>query len=664
MTSTIQNILISILKSPQPQIITELARMIITEEGKSDFIENLRSNNSLAFIYLKQYMTENIQNGTHIEYASGDFLLFLVSVTQKNNLGYMLGYIEKLSLTIVVPEEFVASMISHQRFDVLDAVFRKYTVKQRSDALYLEIIRNIELMTPTFDRIYRGEGQRPDEFYSEHLLSMLYSLVYQDIHPYFEDNYTEFFGVFSLLFNHERTKDLVIKIYDIFILKYPDCTDFGNIILSLCKMKSFDYQAVNTLTHAYSYKRIHDDEIVKMLGRVLVFDIGDVDVQVHTNEMVKGVDTVRGASHKLIRLLNPNVYLFSNEVLIFVATVLKYKDAQVTDVCKRIVNTKSQDSAAFSAFLYLIKMQEFGPCSWEYLNTPIKPMCMKYYCEIYKSYDHYHLNELHTVMNMEHSPISVTQVLGDSTNLCSSILLSLNTEIDEITSELLFRMAKAEPGHLTTDLYTSLTDLFKKMNVISTASLQYLFDVYVLLSLKFKKFNQGLIEKILADEILECYAYCFYYLAIMLDSGMADSNEIRNLSLQILQQDKLWSEKSVQFSMVCLTVAAYNRGLVTPQQIQLISATLREYGKIVLLHKCHAHSKDVADPVGNFLVNDVLDREWLAGNYVDKKYVRMTISKLGKLGEHEVLLEVAKRNSRLIEEEVIAMHSVVRYFKL
>lgn len=705
-----QKLLLNILENPAGPAYTTLCSNIATGTGYNDFVQNLKNNNSLAFIFLKQYCQSWIDSGSMQALYSEEFVLLLLGqcsldgAVKSSNKFYVGEFLEVLSTNYLITEHILVLLVEQRNFPFLDSVFRKYTTHPRSNRLFTEINRSIELVSPVFRELYfqesvvrevqaeyqkviakaqqvcmsPGTGFIPGNgiglFSDEHVLSIFYSLVYQDIHPFFEDNAEHFFKVFLILFEREENKRIINNIFDLYITKYPEFTNFELIIVTLSGSGCADASLIGTLTKAFNYKRVFPELATSFIQRALKTTANGTlneDWLQSTRNILKGMDVDRGCFHKLIKLLSPSVYAFEGEPMFFVASVLKYKDMHIVSIASQLVNQYSEDKElVFSAFRYLVAIQEYGVCNLAYLDTDLKFICMKFISNSMRSVDSYHKNTMiHRVnmMSFGHNPdiesVPNSPVFGIWEHDVLSLVLGkcLKTVEDEFSSELLFRIVKNDSSLLTSELYEFLTRLFGSINSIAIASVTYLFDIYNLLTIKLKKTNLGLVECILNSELVDLYGLCFYYLSILI----RETTIRQSFVVQVLGQDALWSTKELHLGLSCMLISAYEKGIASKKNIQSICGLLEGYPRILVLHKTGVRSGAFESAEENYLVNGVFDSEWFLGNFIGKKYTRLVLKAVMQDAgiDRRTKEEVFLKNCVNMEYEVVP-HSLTRYFDI
>lgn len=694
-----------LLQNPSEQNYSELINFI-SNNGYTDFIGSLTNNNTLSIIFLKNYVQKWIDLNILKKFYDHNFIMFLLQSClngniKNNNLIHVAGYIEILSNNYLISSEILKYLLeqrsnSQNVFIFIDAIFKKYTLHPRSNQLFTEINTSIELFFPVFIELFFSSntieivekeyqkvllsaqrtalGETNDlirtfkkpklDMNQEYILSIFYSLTYQDIHPLFEDNIQHFFKIFFILFDQNQI--IINEIFDLFISKYPEITNFDLIILTISRIDTLDGISINTLTNAYNYSRTFPAIIIGYLKRTLAI-VPNEDWLAITQNLVRGNDLQRGFTHSLIRLLGCNPNLFEGEVRFFIGSVLRFKEQWLIDEALGIVhkdpysNCYNDDTSyvflAFTAFRYLLTIHHYTICHIGYLETNAKYISMKLCSNYLKSNDHFHRDSL--VMEKHSSdlkPIDINLPLFNIKN----ILFLLNSNLDEFSAELLFRVVKNNNNLLTVDLYNFLLDLFKNLIKIPLTTLVYLFDIFIILSLKFKKYNLELVQTILNEEMIDFYNLCFLYLSVLIKETTIKNS----LILQILSNDELWKTRELQFGLSFILISAYEKNIINKSQIEGIIPFLEGYCRILVLNRINIQVPGNYKKEEEYLVSGIFDGNWFLENFIDKKYVRLVLKKMVKdfnisMGIKQSVIEKNILNN--IEYEC-TLHSIICYF--
>lgn len=207
------------------------------------YCTSLQSQNMLAYFYLRNMTSYLLKTNTSaVEYITShhELLVNLIYEATEKNFEVLLSFYEIISLNGFLWPTFYQEILQHlasnfsKSVKVYATVFKKYETLKASSELYKEINDNIELLKfPLFSNFLN-----PNYFLSirnsEDLINIFYYLIYQDIHPFFENNIEKFFLYFDQTF--EKHANCLYKIFNLCISKYSDCVDIYKILV-LCLSK-------------------------------------------------------------------------------------------------------------------------------------------------------------------------------------------------------------------------------------------------------------------------------------------------------------------------------------------------------------------------------------------------------------------------------------------
>lgn len=704
-----ETLLKNILHSPTEENYAQMVAFV-SGPGLEEFIASLRGNNTLSFIFLKNYAQKWIDAGILVHLYDEQFVLFLVQacldgVIAPIHWAHVADFLEILSANYRISDGLLPFLLSHRNSHprvllFIDAIFKKYTLHPRSDRLFTEINRSISLFFPVFEEfLFSPEAieeierayqavlisaqqivinsantsinnninivNKNNQFIYETLLSIFYSLTYQDIHHLFEDNILIFFKTFFILF--PNFKHPVNLIFDLFITRYPEITNFDLIVLTLSGAGEIDPLLINTLTNAFSHSGSFLPVIVEFLKRVIV-EPTEEDWLISTQNIVRGVDHPRGCLHRLIRLVRCNPFLFTGEPRLFIASVMRYRDQSLIEDAFKLIRSEDQssdqlsDQLIFSTFRYLLTIREYAPCPITYLETNTRFICMRYLSGYLKSKDSYHRDRI--LSNSHSSKLGYFPDESPVTTLglrFDQVLGLLKSFQDEFSAELLFRIVKFDESLLTLGFYEFLQGFLGNILTIPLPTLTYLMEIYTLLSLKLGKYDLGIVETILNGEMVDFYNVCFLYVSVLLGETVIKESFI----LEILSQDSLWQIREFHPGLSFILITACKKGIIGKDQVETISNLLGEYYRVVVYHKLGIRTREESTVEGNYLINGIFDGNWFLENFMDRKYARLVLKKL--VGDKNVMDEIKQKvfekNIGNVEYEGVA-HCIVRYFDI
>ncbi|KAI5180298.1 hypothetical protein PAEPH01_2730, partial [Pancytospora epiphaga] len=328
----------------------------------------------------------------------------------------------------------------------------------------------------------------------------------------------------------------------------------------ISRADSIDSETIEVVTKAFGYRNVSPELVVKMLGKVLEYEMRDDDMRSYTQNMLKGVDTNRGCAHKLIRLLyvvykDQLPFKFDTENAFFIATVLKYKDTRLINLARQLIYTNTNNhTVIFTVFHYLIALnatdeemfnsKRINDGLFYHLGGPCRYICLKYLSLSLKNKDTFYKSKILGEEGLQ---------TVDFSRLIPLLLGFIEEHADEFSTEVLLRIVRFEPTLLTKDLYDFITKKFEKIDRLAILPVQHLFDVYISLSVRLKSYNFEIVERILNNEMIDLFSLVFYYLSVLIQETELPCDFIMN----ILSQDVLWNERAYHLPLVLMLVAGY-----------------------------------------------------------------------------------------------------------
>ena len=691
MSGIAEDLLSKILRSPEQRYFDELEKYLRTDAGFHEFTSLLCANNQMAHVYLKQKAELFATNPDFAKYTTTEFITSIYSALSRQMSHLFMEYIDILSSHLRIDPNLIEWATSSGFPDILAAIFRKYTRLTRSNELFREINESIGITSPLFHKSYfsalnnsvqfEDGPTRPSRsdfplFYNRFLLEALYCLLYQDIHPFFEDNADLLFKLFFILYDDLDCKPVVLKLYDLFLIKYPEFTNFLQIILSIvCNQQDspsgeLDPLESQILTRAYEYKPVGTDKIVAYLKQILQFKITEPDAEDRTIDIIRGVDMQFGLLYKLIkdvdRTLNHKLVMeFSGEQSIFISFVLKESNPSIIHESVQIINSPPSDifnnvgyhSLAFNSINYLLAIRYFSNFSELLLNTPVRFIAMKYLSVSASHSSEYHKRRLGFTTKPNFTVSWATP----------STLHWLVHNSDLFSVELLYWLVRSNESLATPELFNDLNLVLSRIDVLSVSYLRFIFDLYfIYINLPDKQYisllNIEIIDKIFANELVDLYSYAFYYISMLVGEGRLGPEFVLN----ILQHDAIWNEHSWHSSLVCMLIAAFNHKIIHDEQIVAVSGALNEFNSTILIYKTTGKtSKENNKPEIEYILGNKLDETKIVNNFIDKKYVRILIKKMIADGIREdIIKRVADKNDKWIEYEHSMLHGPIVYFDI
>lgn len=677
-----EHLLNDILQNPEGPSIAYIEQRLDGGDGQREFMDLLRAGNGIAFTYMKMKCKEWIEIPRRMEmiHNTRDQLFSLIFTSSKQNFGTLCFFFEALYLHGACWDSLVRDLCAEPRertVKVLNHMFNKYRTCSRSDALYGEIIKNIELTQGIFKEAY-FESLSEDE----NILGMFYSLVFQDIHPFFEGNADKFLGAFCKLFRKQVLQKDICEIFNLFVTKYPECVDMTRILgVLLTTITGFDYLKYTVLLSIVKRKSypvlskfsaalsnavklgayISENEIEEMSGDVLLY----------SRNLLKGYDVNRGmiieiAGH-LRRVFGDGwestvvdveaTSLMDEERCIFLCMALKVRPREVIDRCLGIVgDSRSPGYLGVISFRYLLSIGTYAPVDPGYISRDNSAcfLAMVYLtrcidgCESLRSLESY--SEQYVAGNADaYEKIGGS---GSGPAIMAGLMRFLRGNIeDEFSSQLVQRMVRINPSLITPEFVRFFDEFVWKniRNINSPQAYTYLLDVEGLMFLKTGDNSSilRLVQTVFSEEIFEIYSSSLFLLAIVVLHSSGDFSS----AMEIIGQEGLWNTKELVLSMVCLTTSLFKAGYCSREQVNYITEYLSE---------TNAHCAYVL-LCGTAMSGDYL--RWIKGENVEEEFVLATaLKKKGAIGE-DVYREIYLRSLGYFEENYISKRNTRRVLR-
>lgn len=707
-----ENLLYEILRSPMESTINRLEDRLDSEDGKREFLSLLKSNNVIAFTYMKMKIKEWATSFQRMEMLAVHQSIFfeLVDSCSSQTIELYCDTLEIMSLKDVIWPDFIDFLVQKdtpRTFRVLNSLFKKFRILKRSDKLYIEIISSIMKTSGLFTRYYLNSS---DPLKDINLLEMFYSLVYQDIHPFFEDNSSKFFASFVVLYKSKELQNVLSEIYNLYILKYPECIDMtqilGSVLNSITKYDYIKYQILLNITrrkNVHALTKFKDVVITAIqLGATLTDkekDEMNENTLEYTRNILKNQDNYRGMVSEIIehcksmfgevwcsKLLSSTT---DSEMLIFLHLSLKFKDERVLRECKAITsNINSEVYLSVIALRYLIFNLEYNFVDSGYISSSHPGRYLAIYI-LKRFFDQQFSVEDVFLRSVGYSTRPLKNISpSDLGVMVVSIVKFIVTNIeDEYSSSLLLSFIKYDASYMTKPLYNSFVEYIKTniLNVNSMISFGYLLDILGLIYLKDKDDTVILeiSDIILQEDIVDMYSSVFHLLALVVKMSTKDLSGL----LQIISLEKLWSTKELRLSMICLTSSLFIKGYCSKEQLDYIVnylASINKYYSYLLIDNSLTNvnipeDQDVEEIFINSTVlakNRTLDLErykplyykgveYLMSNFITRKNVRRVLRALivgsKMVGSGEYVSEIIKKNSINIGYENVPLSTFLAF---
>ncbi|KAK6089351.1 hypothetical protein P3W45_001674 [Vairimorpha bombi] len=683
-----ENLLLDILKSPTDVSIQKVESLLDTQEGIDMFVTLLSQNNVIAFTYMKMQVKEWLLNPIRqdfiLKYKNTFFNLIYDTTPQ--NLNLLCDFFEILFLQYFYWPDFVDYLVAKndpRSFKVLNSLFVKFRKLHKSDKLYLEIIECIEKTKTLYEKYYFCTEPTDDE----NFLNMFYSLIYQDIHCFFEDNIEKFINAMCKLFKKKKLQSTICEMYNLFIMKYPDLIDFTKILGAvLISIDSFDYAKYQVLLNII--KKRKDEACIKFedilvnackLGSVLsVKEKDEMGSLEYSKNIICNIDVYRGIIIDLVLNLSKNNSSFVTKLLsspydeeseIFLYTALKLKNDDIVKKCQIIINNSSSDIyMSFSAFRYLLVVKEYSTCDNKFIQKdhPSVYLCLEMITKYIQKTSPLEINILDILTNQDINKDIVPEYI----EILDRIIIFINgSEEDQYSCILINRIIKEDIRYMTDDIYNFLIEYtnLNIRNINSVLAFQYLFDTFGILMTKgnqnkkliYERDFGKLISIITAEEIVEMYNYTFFLLSIIIKNSKNEYSSV----IQIVSQDRLWGSKELLMSLICLSVSLYKKKYMSDEQINYITqylCTVNKYYAYLLSDNTNFTLRINEDVEEYFILKSIIIEnieeyykiyksamEYFTNNYISKKNVRRIVRSFirgSKIVHDEMYKNIIEKN--------------------
>ncbi|ADM11057.1 CAS/CSE chromosome segregation protein [Encephalitozoon intestinalis ATCC 50506] len=677
-----EHLLNDILQNPQGPSVKHVEERLDGIDGQREFVELLKSGNGIAFTYMKTRCKEWTENPKRIEmiHRIHDVLFSLIFTSSEQNFGILCFFFETLYLCGNGWSSLVEDLCANpngRSVRVLNHMFNKYRVCSRSNALYGEIIRNIELCQDIFRKAY-FESLSEDE----NILGMFHSLVFQDIHPFFENNADRFLGSFCKLLRKQVLEKDVCEIFNLFVTKYPECVDMTRILgVVLTTITGFDYLKYTVLLNIVKRKshpvlsKFSDalSNAVKMGAFVSENEIMEMneDVLLYSRNLLKGYDVNRGIIIEMIghlrkvfgegwgsMLIEGTVATpIEEERLIFLCMALGIRLEEAVRKCSGIVqDSKSIGYLGVVSFRYLLSIGHYTVIDPGYINrgNPGSFLAMVYLSRCIDNSGALESLESYSTRYGEGNPEACRKIGGpeNCAKIMSHLMKFLRDNIeDEFSSQLVQKVVRICPSSVSPEVVRFIDEFVWKnvRNINSPQAYGYLLDVQGLVFLKTgdNTWILNLVQVVLSEEIFEIYSSSLFLLAIVVLHSSGDFSPV----VEIIRQESLWKTKELLLSMVCLTVSLFKTGNCSKEQVDYIV----EYLLGVSIH--HAYV---------LLTNTVVSGDylkWIKGENIEEEFVLACALKKRGLISEEMYKEIYTRSLQYFEKNFVSKRNARRVLR-
>lgn len=677
-----EHLLNDILQNPRGPSIGYIEERLDGVAGQREFMELLKSGNGIAFTYMKTRCKEWIENPKRIKMIhEGDDILFsLIFGSSEQNFGILCFFFETLYFHGAAWDGLVQDLCANsneRNVRVLNHMFNKYRICSRSDALYGEIIKNIELCQDIFKKAY-FESLSEDE----NILGMFHSLVFQDIHPFFENNADKFIGSFCKLLRKNVLQKDICEIFNLFVTKYPECVDMTRILgVVLTTITGFDhlkYSVLLNIVKRKSYPVLSKfsaalSNAVKIGAYVSENEVEEMneDVLLYSRNLLKGYDVNRGIIIEMIGHLRrvfgdgwestlidgEALTPMDEERLIFLCMALKIRLKEAVDRCTDIIrNSKSMGYLGVVSFRYLLSIDSHAIIDPEYISriSPASFLAMAYLSRCIDGCESLESLESYSIKYAEGNSIACEKIGGPEccTKIMTQLMVFLEGNIeDEFSSQLIQRMIRINPSLVNPGVMRFIDDFVWKnvRNINSPQAYGYLLDVQGLIFLKTgdNAWILNLVQTVLSEEIFEIYSSSLFLLAIIVLHSSGDFSTV----VEIIKQESLWKTRELLPSMVCLTISLFKAGYCSKEQVDYIV----EYLSGVSIHHGYVLLSNVVVS-GDYM-------KWIKGGNVEEEFVLATALKNRGLIGTEMYREIYSKSLQYFRENFISKRNTRRVLR-
>lgn len=677
-----EHLLNDMLHNPNGPSVEHFEQRLNGAEGQREFLRLLEDGNRMAFTYMKMKCKEWVENPNRVMmiHNSRETLFSLIFTSSEPNFVSLCSFFETLYLYNSAWDKLVLTLCAkptERSMRVLNHMFNKYRVSSRSDALYTEIILNIELTKEIFRRAY-FESLSDDK----DILGMFYSLVYQDIHPFFEENADKFFNAFCTLFRKEELQQDICDIFNLFVLKYPECVDITRVLGALLtNISGFEYSKYLVLLNIVKRKNFPAlmkfstalSNAIRIGAYIGAAEMEEMrgDVLVYSRNLLKGYDVNRGLVAEMIghvrkvlgdewasELVNTEVTgAMDEERLIFLCVASRLRVEEVVRRCIDIVrNSSVAGYLSVISFRYLLCLNEYVEIDLGYLerNNPASFLAMAYLTRyinvsvpldslsLYSSLDGKYFSGSEEAGGVKYHMEIMNRLMG---------FLKGNIE-DEFSSQLMQRVVRIDTRVITPETVGFISEFTESniRNINSPQAYSHLFDVQGIIFLNTGEngFILRLVQTVLSEEIFEIYSSALFLLAtvVLYSSGSFSS------VVEIIGQESLWKTREMLPSMVCLTMSLFKTGYCSKEQVDYIAGYL----------------SDVNEHCSYLLVNSAAGGDsytrWIEGkdNTEEILVLATTLQQKGLMGT-SVYEDIYSRSVMYFEENFISRRNARRVLR-
>lgn len=564
----------------QSEAYNVLVTEIKTESGLNNLYLQLRNNNKIAYMFLKNVTSRAIsENDTKI---LGMLLtnirkyMELLYTIDECNLIQLLVFFETLTIQSYLTTDFFSYLqgliIQHtnnydillRMLKVLNVTTKRYTIEKRSNALYAEINQNTKLFGELIYN-FMNQGILLDE-----LLEILYNFLYQDIPTFFEERAVEINSILNnLLLHHtERVVEKSCNVLTLFVLKYPECADTSIIMSNLCNLLSIKKKTEITELEKHLFCSIirkkeygilagKVEQIIPILYKMCFFEFDCESLEYYRKSKSIEKDAYRCNIAETIiiidKLFNPDYFIFNfnhDEAFIFFCTVVGTKQESIV---RQIYQTELLDEYLLTAVVRYFLIHKKDAKNIECLLTAISTYNFAFfYITSYLSF------------------LSKREInrLCDQT-LITTVINYDKTSDDEVRSDFLYqamRDLKLSRMGVPNDILEYLHSLFANYQLFTVHESYFkIFDCLALCITENKLCQETYmtIMRIFQTQNEEFYALSIQLLALLVRYNLY-TVEVQN----IFSTELFWMKKELLVPMSLLGISLYKHKCIDRKILQ------------------------------------------------------------------------------------------------
>lgn len=639
------------------------------------YYSSLKSQNILSFIYLRNMTNYLIKtDAAAVQYIASHHaqLLDLIYTSTDQNFVILLSFYEALSISSHLWPGFYRDVALSMQTDfarsmkVYAAVFRRYEVLKASSQLHMEISDNVQLLKePVFANMLAPSSIAVACV--DDVLTIFYCLIYQDIHPYFENNMDKFFLYFDSIFSTHFAG--LYKIFSLCISKYADCVDIYKI-LELCITKKDTDVVIIQIVKKRELGRLrayyNDIAAYLLRKRNNAEELLDDPIRFTRNAVLGRKDDMLAAldndefRHALLSKFPASFRAIMDTHGVGEACIPQTREhllefERLVEICmslKTPINVQTlllRSSSSAEGQLLFFRAVEYLLATSQYVE--LDPSLAETYPHCAYILMHYLTAEKHFRVRRDGVELALKYMRDEySTRLIfmtvrhsvqntfplGECVLGIRKALDEIRSENKRAAPKLYGSEINTDkvMEEIVKFLYSTKEVGNITPYFYLFDTLGLLASHANHISLlRLTNHILMSGMEELFHLCFYLLALLVKFNF----DAAGLVETITNRRDLWEEDMLVFPLCCLTASLVDKIEKTFVH-DLINHLLpaKKAAAYFLIAKTSYPVPEIADAEEELFVKVnrgiAVDIDYFRKNYASARNVRRVVKALCMLG--------------------------------